>query len=456
MTISSEQKEPANNLLTGSLAQSVVRLAVPVSLGMLLEAALYLTDFFWIGKLGPAAQDAAATALIVQWTLFTLFSLITVGLTALVARSIGAGDTQTARQTVERGIVLAICLGLFFLVLGLPTMEHLLTAMGATEPVNDLARPFLACWLVASPFFVMIEVLYASYRAVGKARFPALIGTGVVVLNLGLTPLLMFGPGFLPEMGMMGASIATSLSVIAGFVVIARDAFNGGLGFQIRFRWAAIWPISEVKRLIRISIPITAQQLSFVAVYWFLIRIVHDFGSAAGAAMGIGNRIESFSYLTCHGFSVAAATLVGQNLGAGNPNRAAGAAWTSTWIAVCVTGFNGLIFWIFADQIVGLFSQDIAVRAIARDYLFILAISQFAMAVEIVIEGAFSGAGDTLPPMLVMIPGALLRIPLAWWFSYQLDWGVSGVWWTLSVTTLIKASMLAYWFSLNHWKQRTI
>lgn len=445
-----------NRLLTDSLSRAVIRLAVPVSVGMLLESALYLTEFFWIGRLGTAAQDAAATVLVVQWTLFTTFSIITVGQMAMTARGIGAGDLRRAQAVTEQSLWLGIGLGLLFLVAGLPTTEAVLSFMEASPDVIRLATPLLSIWLVCAAAFVLIEVLFTAFRAVGDTTTPAMVGGGVVVLNLGLTPLLMFGWGPFPAFGMNGAAIATCGSVITGLGVMSWLTMKGRLGFPVRLRLDSWKPIGEIARLVTISVPITAQQLSFVVVYWFLIRVVHQFGPPAAAAMGIGNRIESISYLTCHGFSVAAATLVGQNLGAGKPYRAAGAAWTATGYAVGATALSGLLFWGFADQIAGLFTADPAVREIASAYLVILAISQFAMAVEIVIEGAFSGAGETLPPMLVLVPGALLRIPLAWWLAIECDWGTSGVWWTLTFTTILKAAVLSWWFSRNRWQHRII
>jgi Na+-driven multidrug efflux pump len=198
------------------------------------------------------------------------------------------------------------------------------------------------------------------------------------------------------------------------------------------------------------------QQFVFVAVYWFLIRFVHEFGVEAAAAMGIGNRLESFSYLTCYGFSLAASTMVGQNLGAGKPDRAARCAWGATGTAIGLTSFITILFLTIPELIASVFSDDPAVIAMAADYLIILGISQTAMAVEIVIEGAFAGAGNTIPPMLVMLPGSALRIPLAYYLCFTLDWGINGIWWTLTITSIAKALVLAGWFKLGRWKSNEL
>jgi putative MATE family efflux protein len=191
-------------------------------------------------------------------------------------------------------------------------------------------------------------------------------------------------------------------------------------------------------------------------VYWFLIKIVHEFGEAAGAAMGIGNRMESLSYLTCYGISVAASTMVGQNLGAAQPDRAARSAWSATGWAIAFTLLMSAAFIGFPRLIAGVFTDDPEVLQIAVDYLIILGLSQSAMAVEIVLEGAFGGAGDTVPPMLVMIPGAVVRVPLAYYLCFGLDWGINGVWWTLTITSAMKAIVLALWFQRGRWKLKEV
>jgi len=209
-------------------------------------------------------------------------------------------------------------------------------------------------------------------------------------------------------------------------------------------------------KIARIGLPIAGQQLVFVCVYWFLIKFVHEFGETAGAAMGIGNRMESFSYLTCYGISVAASTLVGQNLGARNPRRAARCAWGAVGFGIGLTIVTTALLLAIPELIAGIFSDDPAVLEIATDYLIILGLSQIAMAVEIIFEGAFSGAGDTMPPMVVGVTGSLARIPLAYYLAFTLGWGINGIWWTLTITTVIKAVILGYWFKLGRWQLKKI
>jgi Na+-driven multidrug efflux pump len=176
----------------------------------------------------------------------------------------------------------------------------------------------------------------------------------------------------------------------------------------------------------------------------------------AGAAMGIGNRMEALSFLIAFGFSTATATMVGQNLGAGKPDRAARCAWGSIKIVMAETFVVSVLFILLPRFIAGIFSNDPAVIEIAVDYLVILGLSQVFMGVEIVLEGAFSGAGNTVPPMAVSIPGSIARLPLAYFLCFTLDIGINGVWWTLTITSLFKALVLVVWFRKGNWKKKKL
>jgi putative MATE family efflux protein len=208
--------------------------------------------------------------------------------------------------------------------------------------------------------------------------------------------------------------------------------------------------------LVAIGIPICISGISFSVIYLFVNRITAQFGTPAVAALGIGNRIESINYLVAFGFSTAVATLVGQNLGARNPDRAAELTHKTILLVSGFTGVMTVIFLMFPESIMRIFVDDPAVLEAGKDYVRILALSQILMGWEIVLEGAFSGAGDTVPPMAVSIPGSILRIPLAWFLAVSLGWGVAGVWWAISISTLIKGVAVYIWFSLGRWKHRVV
>ena len=443
-------------VIAGPIFRTIVRLAAPVTFGMLMEVALSITDFYWVGKLGAASQDAITSSMVVVWTFFAAVSIISIGVTALVSRYVGAGDTEQAAAVVRQGITLALLLGGTILIAGVAGTPWIMRFMKAPPDTYAQAVPYLRIFFLATPLFAIAETIYAVFRASGDTRTPMRIGVLVVLINIGLDPLFIFGAGPVPRLGVPGAGLATFVSIVCGTVLVVRALRRDRLGYPVP-RPLAVRPEGRsLWRIARIGLPIAAQQLVFVMVYWFLIRVVHEFGETAGAAMGIGNRMESFSYLTCYGISLAASTMVGQNLGAGQPDRAARCAWGATATGVGITLAISALFLLVPELIAGVFTDDPAVLRIAVDYLRILGLSQFSMAVEIILEGAFSGAGDTLPPMIVMVPGSLARIPLAYLLAFEFGLGINGVWWTLTITTLVKAAILALWFARGGWKTRRV
>lgn len=468
MNTHESSNEPTNNIgpgavltqrqliTSGPIGKAIITLAVPVVLGMLMEVLLTVTDFFWVGKLGPSAQDAITSSMIVIWTVFATGALVGIGITALVSRYVGSTEPEKAAFYIRQALWLATLIGVVVSILGIILAPSILSIMQAGEATRAHAMPYLRIFLGTSLLLYWADTMYAVFRASGDTKTPAKIGVTVVIINMILDPLMIFGLGPIPAMGVPGAALATAIALVVGVMLIARATSRGRLGYPIGNIFKQRPDLSAMAKISRIGLPISSQQLVFVMVYWFLIGFVHKFGEIAGAAMGIGNRMEAFSYLTCFGVSLAASTLVGQNLGAGQPGRAARCAWGATGIGLGMTLVFTVFFLAIPETIASIFSDDPRVVAITVDYLIILGLSQSAMAIEIILEGAFSGAGDTMPPMLVLLPGSLARIPLAWWLAFELGWGINGIWWTLTITTGLKALILAYWFGLGHWKRKKL
>ena len=205
--------------------------------------------------------------------------------------------------------------------------------------------------------------------------------------------------------------------------------------------------------LVRVGAPIAASAFLFSLIYIFLTRVIADFGSPAVAALGIGHRVEGLGYYICVGFAASASTLVGQHLGAGQAKEAAQAARLATTYALVVVTAICVATFIFAAPIMGLFADDPLVIAEGKSYLRIIAALGFGMAFEVVLEGAFAGAGNSLPPMLISVPLMVLRVPLAFYLVRSLGYGIDAVWWVISATTLLKGLLITGWFARGRWKR---
>ena len=444
------------HITEGPITKALISLAFPLIVGMFMEIALSMTHYFWVGRIGATAQDAVTTSMVVIWTVVAATSIVSVGITALISRNVGAGNFDKAAFFVKQGLALAVIIGLIVGVAGILFSETILIFMNAGEKTIELGLPYIKIFFGSAILLFLLETSYAAFRSSGNTKTPAFIGIMVVLINLVLDPLFIFGIGPFPEMGVKGAGVATTIAYLVGVATSLTLIYKGKLGYQPPRIFPLNLSFKHMMAIFRIGMPMSGHHLVFMIVYWFLIIIVHKFGEAAGAAMGIGNRMESFSYMLCSGISLAASAMVGQNLGAGKPDRAAQSAWAAVGLGIIVTTVASIIFLIFSRDIVSVFSDSPAVIDIAKDYLIILALSQITMAVEIILEGSFAGAGDTVPPMLVMIPGHLIRIPLAYYLCFNLGWGINGVWWTLTITTTFKAIILALWFRRGKWKEKVV
>jgi len=208
--------------------------------------------------------------------------------------------------------------------------------------------------------------------------------------------------------------------------------------------------------LARVGVPYCLIGMLYSVVYLFYAKIAAHFGDAALAILGIGNRLESITYLTAEGFAVATSTFVGQNLGARNPARAEEGAWRATWIMSALGAGIGVLFLVAPELLLRCFTADAAAIELGIPYLRILAICQIFTGLEGAVGGGFVGAGDTVPPMLIHVGFALVRFPLAAWASWGLGLGIYGIAWTMSLTCILRGVLLAFWFRRGRWKTKSL
>ena len=445
------------DLTTGPITRSIFRLAWPVVISMFVETARGIANMFWVGKLGAVDLAAVVSATFLTWFIYVLSDVISVGTVALVARYIGAKDetkaAYVARQAYLFAIISSLFLAIFMILVG---GRYAFDLMGTEPEVTRLGVNFVRIVFAGTTFLFLIETFGACFRGTGDTKTPMKVLLVSLGLHIILDPLLIFGIGPFPRMGTNGAALATFLSQGTGAVIYGFLIIRGKLRFGFSLLPKFNLDFSIVQKILKIGLPLSASGILFIVVYIFLNKVTATFGTVAIAALGIGNRMESLSFLTCFGFSQAAAALVGQNLGAGKPERAEKCAWRTVHIVVLITGFISIMFFLFPRWISSFFISDPKVVTIAIDYLRILALSQVFMALEIVLEGSFSGAGNTIPPMSVSIPGSLLRVPLAYLIAIFWGVGVNGVWWAITLTTIAKGTTLAFWFKQGNWKSKKV
>jgi putative MATE family efflux protein len=437
---------PESPLVARPIGPAMLSLAAPTIASLFLQAAFSIVNMAWVGRLGAAPLAAINTAAFIVWAVESLAAVCSVGTNALVARHVGAGHLETARETAGRAIGLALVVSLATTIAGLASIRALFAFMGTAPDVTRLGEQYLSV-IFAGVFTVFVgATVEAAFRAHGDTRTPMKLLAGSLVANTLLDPFLIYGIGPFPRWGVAGAAIAT----------VACRTVAAAIGLTLLYRRGLARPRAAIGldvvqwHIARIGAPIALSQVSFCVVYMALTRVIAEFGTPAVAAVGIGHKTESLGYFVSVGFGFAAATMVGQNIGAGRPDRATRAAWIACGYATIAAALVTAVMLAAPVQIARVFIDDSQVIAVATEYMLIVAVSQVFMVLEIVLEGAFGGAGDTLPPLLVAGPLSIARVPAAYVLAVTLGWGVDGVWWAISLSTIFKGVFMAVWFARRY------
>jgi putative MATE family efflux protein len=441
---------------TGSLTQAIFLLAVPMVLEMLMESLFAIVDVFWVARLGA---DSVATVGLVE-AMLTLVYAVAMGLglsaTAMVARRVGEKDREGAAAAGVQAIVLGLAASLSMGAPGLYFAPRLLRLMGASPAILAVGTRYARITLGGCCVVVLLILNNAVFRGAGDAAIAMRVLWLSNSINLVLDPCLIFGLGPFPRLGVTGAAVATltgrSIGVVYQFYRLSRGGEHIRiLARQVRFN------LEVMARLLRVSLTGIAQMLVPHIAWISLMRIVSVFGSTALAAYTISIRIIVFFILPAWGLSGAAATLVGQNLGAQQPERAEQSVWKTGFYNMLVMGGVGVFFVIFPGPVVRLFTHDPGIVSLSVACLRIVSIGNIGYAYEMVMMQAFNGAGDTLTPTIVNFFGFIaFEIPLAYALAIMLDMHSNGVYWAITVSESAIAVAMVFLFRRGGWKAKKI
>jgi putative MATE family efflux protein len=438
-----------SEIVTGDLRTTILKFALPAVAATLLMTLFASVDAFWVGrKLGPSAQAAVSTSLFYVWMAVALAEMVGVGLTAVAARRHGEGRHEEARKVSGDAIIFAVGLGILVAVAGLLTLPQLFAFLGTSPEVSALGQRYLGTYLLGLPLIYGFFAVDATFRASGDTRTPLILLITSVGVTLVIDPLMILGLAGFPKLGIAGAAIATIVTRGLVFVLGCIIAARRNLVKVGRISRASIVAVC------RIGLPTAVTGIVFSIIYVGIARIATPFGTPALAALGIGHRVESWVFMVGVGFGAATAAIVGQNLGAGRPDRAARAGWIAAGYC-SILGVASFASQILAPEwLAGIFSTDPGVIREATIYLRIAAISQLAVSLEMVLEGALGGAGDTVPPMLASTTLSVLRIPLAAFAATR--WGVAGIWWVIALTACGRALALVLLWRSGRWLRKSV
>lgn len=440
----------------GSIGLAIFLLAVPMILEMIMESLFAIVDIFFVAKLGA---DAVAVVGITEAMMAIVYAVafgLAIGATATVARRVGEKDFENAAKTAAHVLYLGLIISLVMSVVGIIFAPTFLRLLGAEPQVVEQGTMFTRIMLGGNASVVFIFLLNAIFRGAGDAAIAMRVLWLANGLNIILDPLLIFGIWIFPEMGVTGAAVATTIGRGVGVIYAAWCLFGKGGRITIQgtnwtFDPRLLW------KLVRLSSTAVLQLIIATASWSALVRVVSGFGSEAIAGYVIGLRVIIFALLPSLGLSNAAATLVGQNLGAGKPERAERSVWTAAFINAGFLGLIGLIFLVFPSQIVGFFTTEPEVLIYGTNCLHIVAYGFVFYGFGMVLETAFNGAGDTITPTyLNFFIFWLFEIPLAYVLAYHYDLGPNGVFWAITISFSALAIVSALLFKRGKWKTQVV
>ena len=416
----------------------LLKLALPLSAGMLFQVAFNLVDAYFIGNIGTDAFAAVNLASFSIWLLSAVIGVVGTGTNARIAQALGAGKRSQVAHIRSQALRIALMLGLLTTFVGLLGSEQLTRSMSNWERDSQcaavLANGYLSTILIACPIMFTNEVLASIFRGEGDTRTPTYILSVGFVFNAVLDPVLIYGWGPLPRLGVIGAALASVLSfclVLALFVWVRRDWFqNHELSGQIRFQ--------EVPSLLRIGIPPSITNIVFCIVYMLVTPYIATQGTEALAALGLGHKVISISYFLCLSFELAAITMTGEAVGAEKPAEARYRGWVVVATSLLVNTVVGAILLVFATDICSIFTSDQLVLGMAVSYLFTLVPSQLLLAMGMSVEGAFAGFGRTTAPMVISVLSSLFRWPAVAWIVGATNLGVQGIWLVFAISTYMR------------------
>lgn len=436
----------------GPINRGLGLLAIPMMLEMSMEAVFAVVDIAFVSQLGTHAVAAVGLTEAMITVLYAVAIGLGMGVTAMVSRRIGAHHADEAAhvagQAVWVGAVAASIIG----VAGVSCADELLRLMGAGEAVIAVGSGYTAVLLGGNVSILYLFLLTAAFRGSGDAPIALrslMLANGI---NLVLDPCFIFGLGPFPELGVTGAAVATTIGRSTGVAYLFYCLLSGR--GRLGFGWRHLRPSPAlIRRMIAISIGGMGQFLIATSSWIAVIRIIALYGAAPVAAYTIAIRMIEFVFLPAWGLGNAAATLVGQNLGAGRPDRAESAVWAAARYNVIFMTAMGIIFFALAPQIVAMFTREPEILRYGTSCLRILGLGYPMYAVGMVIVQALNGAGDTRTPMILnAILFWLLQIPLAWWLATTAGFGPNGVFWAIVVSESMLSVCGVLVFRRGRWR----
>jgi putative MATE family efflux protein len=440
--------------LEGPILRALITLAVPIILGNVLQSGYQLTDAFWVGRLGAAAVAAVSISFPVTFLVIALGAGLAMAGATLTAQFMGAGRQDmvdhVAAQTMLMVAITSVILG----ALGYALAPYLLRLLGVAPDVYAGALGFMRVSFIGIIFVFVYAMFQALMRGVGQTGVPLYIVLGTVLLNFLLDPLFIFGWGPIAAHGVMGAALATlvtqALAAALGIVIFLRGRHG------IRLAWRGLTPdLAYIRRAFFLGFPASIELSTRGLGLMVMSFLVASFGTVTMAAYGVGSTILQVVTIPAMGMSMAVSTLVGQNIGAGNIDRASRITWLGTLLGFGVLSAVGIAAFVFAPSIVSFFiPKDPAVIANGARFVRIMCLAWGGIGVQLCVVSAFRASGNMLMAMVIaLVAQWMVQFPLAFVLSRHTVLQAEGLWWSFPATNIAVAIVSMCWFARGSWKQ---
>ncbi|BDX38847.1 MATE family efflux transporter [Tenuifilaceae bacterium CYCD] len=436
----------AKDFTQGNIGKQIINLALPIMGTAFIQMAYNMTDILWIGHVGSGAAAAVGAAGFFLWLANAFVYTTKVGAEVTIAQSLGSGDGHMALRYARHALFIAIIMGIAYGLFVFTFSSNLVAFFHlGNEAVNSDMEAYLKIVAPGMLFSFLNPTYSGMYNGSGLSRIPFNANAIGLIINIILDPLLIYGIGPFPRMEVEGAAYATLIS--QGVVTAIFYLYSRSMKSPFRDMLTGFKPDRALfGRIFRIGIPVSAQSGLFAVFAMILARIAGGWGPIGVAVQSVGAQIEAISWMTASGFSTALSSFVGQNYGAKNFKRIRLGYYRTLGITLSIGLVTSLLFIVFGEYIFGFFIPEPSAMAEGGLYLRILGYSQLLMILEITTAGAFNGMGKTLPPSITGIVLNGLRIPMALGLSAAI--GLSGVWWSITISSWLKGIVLFVWFAV--------
>ncbi|WP_353892514.1 MATE family efflux transporter [Proteinivorax hydrogeniformans] len=434
------------DLTVGSIPKKLIKLSLPIMGGMFLQTIFNIVDTFFVSRLGSDAIAAVGMNMPLLFILMAAANAVAVGSSSYIARSLGAKDYSTAEKTASQAMTLAIIFGIITTVIGVVFARHILAMMGASGNLLSLATDYTRIIFWGNLIFFLFLALDGVLRGEGDMKTSMMKQIVAVGFNIILDPILIFGFGPIPQMGVGGAALATVLSRFIGLLFLFRH-FKSGKS-TIKFNMTKlVWDWKIIKKIMQVGLPASASQAMMSLTLFVFNRLAAGFGDEAVSALSLGFRIDSLAILPGMAIGISTVTMVGQNFGAKKFDRVRKSYWTAQIMAVTFMTSVGIIIFSFPGFFISIFTEEKDVVKYTTSYLRILPLFYPFLASGFISAHSFQGLGKATPALVIgLIRVAFVGIPLSYLLTSQTDLGPSGIWLSLGLSDFVFFAVGMLWF----------